>query len=390
MRQPLLRRPLLALAGVSLVVSAITMLVIPLAVGWDRFQALLDGAWAMDVHFRDAPLEANLPVLLALTGVWHVNGLGLNARAVLCYDDRLKRFQAFLQQLEMESNGKRVDHDGRSVAYHTAPVVFGAEGTVGQHSFHQLLHQGTHRVAADFVVPYESPSGKVEDSVLTLSNALAQANVLARGRSLEDVLSDPKVRAGGEKAAALAPHRVHPGGRPSSTVQRSELSTRPSTRIRYPRIPCWPGGSPVVIEVSALAVVDGATVVTALPVSAASSGSSALADRLMRDSPIPSRSFAPAMPNRSSRSMARNICPTVLRSCGPTEAGPAISRSMRPPCPRRIFINAVGTCARRSRACRGRSDSSPTRLRATPERFSSPGVGKISSASLRPSPCWMY
>jgi glucose-6-phosphate isomerase len=193
-------------------------LAIELAVGSMHFEALLAGAHAIDAHALQAPLAQNLPALMALFSVWNGHYVGCHSHAILPYAERLHRLPAYLQQLTMESNGKHVRLDGTAVDYPTGAVLWGEAGNNGQHSFFQLLHQGTHRVAADFVVPYESPSGRVEDSVLTLSNAFAQANVLARGRSLADVLADPKVQAGGAAAAALAPHRVHAGGRPSSIL----------------------------------------------------------------------------------------------------------------------------------------------------------------------------
>ncbi len=193
-------------------------LAIELAVGSVHFEQLLAGAHAIDAHALQAPLAQNLPALMALFSVWNGHYVGCHSHAILPYAERLHRLPAYLQQMTMESNGKHVRLDGTTVDYPTGAVLWGEAGNNGQHSFFQLLHQGTHRVAADFVVPYESPSGRVEDSVLTLSNAFAQANVLARGRSLADVLADPKVQAGGAAAAALAPHRVHAGGRPSSIL----------------------------------------------------------------------------------------------------------------------------------------------------------------------------
>ena len=205
-------------------------LAIELAVGSVHFEAMLAGAHEVDTHTRSAPYPQNLPVLMALLSVWNGHFVGCHSHAILPYAERLHRLPAYLQQLTMESNGKCVRLEGSPVDYPTGAVLWGEAGNNGQHSFFQLLHQGTHRIAADFLVPYESPSGKVEDSILTLSNALAQANVLARGRSLTDVLADPKVQAGGEAAARLAPHRVHPGGRPSSILGFARID--PGTRGR--------------------------------------------------------------------------------------------------------------------------------------------------------------
>ncbi len=127
-------------------------LVIPLAVGWDKFQQMLDGAWAMDCHFRDAPLRQNLPVLLGLVGVWNNNALGCASQCILAYDDRLRRLPAHLQQVEMESNGKHVMLSGEPVGWDTCPVLFGEPGTNAQHSFMQLVHQGSRPVPVDFIL----------------------------------------------------------------------------------------------------------------------------------------------------------------------------------------------------------------------------------------------
>ena len=193
-------------------------LAIELAIGTPGFEALLAGAHAMDRHFATAPLERNLPVLLGLLSVWNGNFIGCHSHVVLPYAQRLHRLPAYLQQLTMESNGKSVTLDGRPVHGHTGTVIWGEPGSNGQHSFFELLHQGTRRVAADVLLPYESPTDSLDDAILTASNALAQANVLARGRTLEEVLADPKVRTAGAAGAALAPHRVHPGGRPSTVI----------------------------------------------------------------------------------------------------------------------------------------------------------------------------
>jgi glucose-6-phosphate isomerase len=172
------------------------------ALGPDVFDAFLAGARDMDRHFLDAPLEKNVPALLALLGVWNVNFLGAATHCVLPYAHALKLLPAYLQQLEMESNGKRVDREGRALDYATAPVVFGAPGTVSQHSFHQLLHQGTQAVPADFIV--------AGASVELDANAEAQARALAFGTD------DP----------GLPPHRRYPGNRPSSTLRLEHLDAR--------------------------------------------------------------------------------------------------------------------------------------------------------------------
>jgi len=173
-----------------------------LAVGMDAFEELLGGAADMDAHFRGAPLARNLPVLLALLEVWYVNFFGAQTRAVIPYSEDLRDLPAYLQQLEMESNGKRVDREGNEVDYATAPVVWGASGTNSQHSFHQLLHQGTRLVPVDFLLAQDSPAALA-------ANALAQAAALAFGQ-----------------AAAGAPHKELPGNRPSSMLLLERLAPR--------------------------------------------------------------------------------------------------------------------------------------------------------------------
>lgn len=177
------------------------------ALGWQAFDELLSGANDMDRHFYDEPLERNVPALLALLGVWNVNFLGAATHCVLPYAHALRLLPAWLQQLEMESNGKRVDREGRAVDYATAPVVWGAEGTVSQHSFHQLLHQGTQTVPVDFIV---AGAGAELDA-----NAEAQARALAFGTT----------------DAALPPHRRLPGNRPSSTLRLEKLDARHLGRL---------------------------------------------------------------------------------------------------------------------------------------------------------------
>jgi glucose-6-phosphate isomerase len=192
---------------------------IALACGWEVFAALLAGARAMDEHFLAAPAERNLPLLLAATEVWHVDALGYPARAVLPYDERLARLPAHLQQVEMESLGKRVTADGAAVAMPTGPVVFGEPGTNAQHSFMQLIHQGTTPVPVDFVLVARADHPHAASHRILLANALAQAEALARGRT-EAEASAEMTRAGMDAAdvARLAPHRTFPGDRPSVSI----------------------------------------------------------------------------------------------------------------------------------------------------------------------------
>ena len=190
-----------------------------LALGWERFALLLAGARAMDEHFLAAPLADNLPVLLALAEIWHVDGLGYPSRAVLPYDERLARLPAHLQQVEMELLGKRVTLDGLPVARATGPVVFGEPGTNAQHSFMQLLHQGTTPVPADIILVARPDHPHADSHRKLLANGLAQAEALMRGKSAEEVRAE-MTAAGAAPAEIerLLPHRVFPGKRPTATI----------------------------------------------------------------------------------------------------------------------------------------------------------------------------
>ena len=190
-----------------------------IAVGADGFRALLRGANQMDRHFAEAPLGENLPVLMALLGVWHRNVWGYAAHAVLPYDQRLDRFAAYLQQLDMESNGKRVTLDGAVVRWATGPVVFGEPGTNGQHAFYQLIHQGTDVIPADFLVAAEGQDDLPEHHAQLLASCLAQSEALMWGKTLAE--AEAELIAAGmapDAIAGLAPHKVFPGNRPSNTL----------------------------------------------------------------------------------------------------------------------------------------------------------------------------
>ncbi|MGB0669988.1 MAG: glucose-6-phosphate isomerase [Rhodospirillales bacterium] len=190
-----------------------------IAVGADRFDDLLAGADAMDRHFRTTPLHRNLPVVLALVGIWNSNFQGLDSLAVLPYDQSLARFPAYLQQADMESNGKGRHLDGSPVTYTTGPVLFGEPGTNGQHSFYQLIHQGTRGIACDFLAPAVSLHPKGDHHEKLLANFLAQPAALMAGKTENAVAAE--MRAAGksdQEIAALAPHRSFPGGRPSNTL----------------------------------------------------------------------------------------------------------------------------------------------------------------------------
>src|SRR5918996_2075510 len=187
------------------------------AIGPDRFEELLAGFHAIDEHFRTTPFERNLPVLLGLLGVWYINFFGAETHAVLPYNQYLERFPAYLQQLDMESNGKSVTLDGTPVTVPTGPVVWGEPGTNGQHAFYQLLHQGTRLIPCDFL-GFCRPAEQLGDHHhLLMANLFAQTEALAFGKSREEVEAEGV-------APALAPHRSFPGNRPTSTILAPELT----------------------------------------------------------------------------------------------------------------------------------------------------------------------
>lgn len=188
--------------------------------GVDTFQEFLDGAADMDRHVKSAPLAENLPARLALLDFWNTSFLGLGSRAVLAYSRRLRMLPTYLQQLEMESNGKSVGPDGTAAPLTTAPLLWGGEGSVGQHSYHQWLHQGTHIVPAEFILAPGSQSDPAGVEALT-AHALAQAEVLANGRSLADVQAEEP-----DLPEPVAQQKVHPGGRPSSFLHTPDLTPR--------------------------------------------------------------------------------------------------------------------------------------------------------------------
>jgi glucose-6-phosphate isomerase len=200
---------------------------IALAVGFDNFAELLAGGHAMDEHFRTAPIEHNMPVLMALLGIWYANFFGAESHAVIPYDQSLRRFPAFLQQLDMESNGKRVTRDGEAIDHATAPVIWGEPGTNSQHAFFQALHQGTRLIPTDFLLPAESHYATGEHHKLLTANCLAQTEALMRGKSEPEIRS--QLEAAGRSAAEiarLAPHRVYPGNRPTNTLLFRKLTPR--------------------------------------------------------------------------------------------------------------------------------------------------------------------
>jgi len=198
---------------------------IALQVGMDRFEEMLAGGHAIDRHFREAPLERNLPVIMALLGIWYVDFFGAETQAILPYDEHLQRFPAYFQQGDMESNGKRVDRDGRCVDYPTGPVVWGEPGTNGQHAFFQLLHQGTRLVPCDFLAAAVGHHPEFSDQQrILLSNFIAQTEALMRGRTEDEARAEMQARGvSEEEIEKLLPHRCFPGNRPSNSILYRQL-----------------------------------------------------------------------------------------------------------------------------------------------------------------------
>jgi glucose-6-phosphate isomerase len=201
-------------------------LALGLSIGADNFADFLAGARAMDDHFRKAPLERNLPMLLALVGLWHHQGMGYATRAVLPYEQRLERLPAYLQQLEMESNGKRVTMSGDALETVSGPVVWGEPGTNGQHAFFQLIHQGTAVVPCEFMVAkHGHEAGYAHHHRLLIGNCLAQSEALLKGRTFEEARASLSGKGfEGEELDRQARHRVFPGNRPSTTLIYDQLT----------------------------------------------------------------------------------------------------------------------------------------------------------------------
>jgi glucose-6-phosphate isomerase len=192
---------------------------IAVAIGMDRFEELLAGGRDMDDHFRTAPLEANLPVILALIGVWNTDFLGADTYAVLPYDQYLHRLPAYLQQADMESNGKYVTRDGLRVDYPTGPILFGEPGTNGQHSFYQLVHQSTRLVPCDFIAPARSHNNIGNHHPILLSNFFAQTEALMTGKAEAQVRKELEAQGlSGADLEGLVPHKVFDGNRPTNSI----------------------------------------------------------------------------------------------------------------------------------------------------------------------------
>lgn len=205
---------------------------IALAVGFDRFIELLAGAHDIDKHFRETRFEENIPVIMALLGVWYNNFFDAQTFAILPYDQYLERFPAFIQQGDMESNGKGVDLDGNPVACSTGPVVWGAPGTNGQHAFFQLIHQGTKMVPADFIAPAQSWNECGDHHQKLISNFIAQTEALMRGKTLDEVIAELQAKGmSADTIARLAPTKVFSGNRPTNTFFFRKITPRALGRL---------------------------------------------------------------------------------------------------------------------------------------------------------------
>jgi len=201
-------------------------------IGMERFEELLAGAYEVDEHFRTAPLRENIPVVMALLGVWYGGFFGATSHAVLPYSQYLHRFPAYLQQADMESNGKSASRDGNRVSYSTGPIVWGEPGTNGQHAFYQLIHQGTHLIPCDFIVPAKShnPLGAHHD--ILVANCIAQGEALMLGKTEQEVRDELETAGLTEDAIArLAPHKTFAGNRPSNTLMFDLLTPHALGRL---------------------------------------------------------------------------------------------------------------------------------------------------------------
>jgi glucose-6-phosphate isomerase len=188
-------------------------------IGFSNFEKLLAGAHTMDEHFRHSQFNRNIPVILALIGIWNTNFLGATSEAILPYDQYLHRFAAYFQQGNMESNGKYVNRSGEKVNYTTGPIIWGEPGTNGQHAFYQLIHQGTHLIPCDFIAPAISHNPIGDHHQKLLSNFFAQTEALMKGKSLHEVREE-MIKAGKsiEEIDRIASHRVFEGNRPTNSI----------------------------------------------------------------------------------------------------------------------------------------------------------------------------
>lgn len=197
---------------------------ISLALGFDNFKGLLEGAYAMDEHFKTAPKEQNLPVLLAVLGVWYRNFFDAQSQVLLPYYHYLRGLPAYVQQLDMESNGKLVTQAGEAIDYETGPIIWGSEGTNGQHSFHQLIHQGHGVIPVDFLMPLNVPNQDDTHHAMLASNCFGQAQALMQGKTFEDCYADLNGKGLDDaEQTRLAQHKTMPGNKPSNTILFEKL-----------------------------------------------------------------------------------------------------------------------------------------------------------------------
>ncbi len=197
---------------------------ISLALGFENFKGLLEGAHKMDKHFCDAPFESNLPVILAVLGVWYRNFFDAQSHVMLPYYHYLRGLPAYVQQLDMESNGKQVTLDGKVVDWQTGPIIWGSEGTNGQHSFHQLIHQGTSLIPADFMLPLNVPNQNDTHHAMLASNCFGQTQALMQGKTFEECYADLEGKGLSDEArTSLAQHKTMPGNKPSNTILFEKL-----------------------------------------------------------------------------------------------------------------------------------------------------------------------
>ncbi|PRY11941.1 glucose-6-phosphate isomerase [Pontibacter ummariensis] len=196
------------------------------ALGFDKFEELLRGAEAMDKHFRSTPLRQNIPVQMALLSIWYTNFFGCQTHAILPYDQYLRLLPEYLQQLQMESNGKSTDRNGKPVTYETQPVIWGAAGTNSQHSFFQLIHQGTVLIPCDFIAPAQSHNPLGEHHPMLLSNFFAQTEALMKGKTADEVRAELTQKGGmsNEALEALVPHKVFAGNKPTTSIMFKKLT----------------------------------------------------------------------------------------------------------------------------------------------------------------------
>lgn len=197
---------------------------VALMIGMENFQAFLQGGFSMDQHFRETKFSENMPILMALIGIWYINFFGATSTAFIPYAHYLNYFRVHLQQLEMESNGKNISHHGKTLNYATGPIIWGGQGCNGQHAFHQLLHQGQHFVPVDFVLVGKENSAYDHHDILVASG-LSQAQALMQGKTLDEAYTELRIQGFSEpEATALAPHKIIPGNRPSNILFLNKIT----------------------------------------------------------------------------------------------------------------------------------------------------------------------